>query len=38
LGDFKRGQDMDKYDIESLVMVNYDHGNYSSGNDTLEWV
>lgn len=37
LGDFKRGQDMDKYEIESLVMVNYDHGNYSGGNDTLEW-
>jgi hypothetical protein len=38
LGDFMQGRDMDKYDIEALVMVNYDHGNYSGSNDTLEWV
>jgi len=37
LGDFMRSRDMDKHEIRSLVMANYDLGNYSSGNETLEW-
>jgi hypothetical protein len=27
----------DKYAIETLVMTNYDFGNYSPSNITLEW-
>ena len=27
----------EKYAIETLVMTNYDFGNYSSSSTTLEW-
>ena len=27
----------EKYAIETLVMTNYDFGNYSPSNTTLEW-
>lgn len=27
----------EKYAIETLVMTNYDFGNYSPSNNTLEW-
>ena len=27
----------DKYAIETLVMTNYDYGNYNGNNTTLEW-
>jgi hypothetical protein len=38
LGKFKQGRaDMSKYDIEALVMNNYDFGNYSGSGKTLEW-
>ena len=37
LGDFMLGRDISKYDIEALVMANYDFGNYSSSNITLNW-
>ena len=30
-------QTADKYAIETLVMTNYDFGNYSPSNKTLEW-
>lgn len=28
---------MDKYTIETLVMTNYDFGNYSGSGTTLKW-
>jgi hypothetical protein len=31
------GIDMDKYTIETLVMTNYDFGNYSGSGTTLKW-
>ena len=37
LGDFLKGQRLDRYTLEALVMTNYDFGNYSSGTATLEW-
>jgi len=37
LGNFMLGRDISKYDIEALVMANYDFGNYSSSNITLNW-
>ena len=37
LGDFTLGRDLSKYDIETLVMTNYDYGNYNGNNTTLEW-
>lgn len=37
LGDFLRGDRLDKYAIETLVMTNYDYGNYSGSRDTLSW-
>ena len=37
LGDFLRGQTVDAYTLESLVMTNYDFGNYSGGSATLRW-
>ena len=38
LGSYLQGRlDLDKYAIETLVMTNYDFGNYSGGNDTLIW-
>ena len=27
----------DKHAIETLVMTNYDYGNYNGSNTTLEW-
>jgi hypothetical protein len=27
----------EKYAIETLVMTNYDYGNYNGSNTTLEW-
>ena len=27
----------DKYDIEKLVMTNYDFGNYGYNRETLQW-
>jgi len=37
MGNFILGRDLTKYDIEALVMANYDFGNYSSSNTTLTW-
>jgi hypothetical protein len=37
LGDFTLGRDLSKYDIEALVMANYDFGNYSASYTTLNW-
>ena len=37
LGNFMLGRDISKYDIEALVMANYDFGNYSASYTTLEW-
>jgi len=37
LGAHKQGNSLDKYEIEALVMSNYDHGNYSSTSTTLNW-
>ena len=37
LGNFMLGRDLTKYDIEALVMANYDFGNYSASNTTLNW-
>jgi len=38
LGKYLQGRaDMDKYTIETLVMTNYDFGNYSGGNGALAW-
>jgi len=37
MGNFLLGRDLTKYDIEALVMANYDFGNYSSSNTTLNW-
>ena len=38
LGKYLQGRaDMDKYTIETLVMTNYDFGNYSGSGTTLKW-
>ena len=37
LTDFMLSRDLSKYDIEALVMANYDFGNYSSSSTTLTW-
>ena len=38
LGDYARGgRGIYKYDIERLVMANYEHGNYSHSFVLLEW-
>jgi hypothetical protein len=37
LGDYLRGHRLDTYTLESLVMTNYDFGNYSGGTATLTW-
>ena len=38
LGDYARGgRGFDKYDIERLVMANYEHGNYSHSFVLLNW-
>ena len=37
MGNFLLGRDLTKYDIEALVMANYDFGNYSSSSTTLTW-
>ena len=37
MGSFLLGRDLSKYDIEALVMANYDFGNYSSSSTTLTW-
>jgi hypothetical protein len=37
LGNFLLGRDLSKYDIEALVMANYDFGNYSASYTTLNW-
>lgn len=31
------GRDLSNHAIETLVMTNYDFGNYSSSNTTLTW-
>jgi len=37
LGNFLQNHRLDAYTMESLVMANYDFGNYSSSNTTLNW-
>lgn len=37
LGVFMLGRDLSNHAIETLVMANYDFGNYSPSNTTLEW-
>jgi hypothetical protein len=38
LGKFLQGHRLDRYTLESLVMTNYDFGNYSgNSNNTLAW-
>lgn len=37
LGAFMQSADLDKYTIKTLVMTNYDLGNYSSTSTTLTW-
>lgn len=37
LGNYIMGRDLDKYEIRELVMVNYNYGNYSGSDVTLEW-
>jgi hypothetical protein len=37
LGAYLKGRKLDNYEIENLVMTNYDFGNYSPSNTTLEW-
>lgn len=37
LGKFLQGTKLDRYTLESLVMTNYDFGNYSGSNNTLTW-
>jgi len=37
LGNFLQNHRLDAYTMESLVMTNYDFGNYSSSNTTLNW-
>ena len=35
LGDYLKGRKLDAYTIETLVMANYDNGNYSGSALTL---
>lgn len=37
LGSYLMGRTLDRYAIESLVMTNYDHGNFSRSDETLTW-
>jgi len=37
LGNFLQNHRLDAYTLETLVMVNYDFGNYSSSSTTLTW-
>jgi len=37
LGNFLQNHRLDAYTLEALVMANYDFGNYSSSNITLNW-
>jgi hypothetical protein len=37
LGNYLQKVGLDQHDIEALVMANYDFGNYSSSNTTLNW-
>ena len=37
LGDYICADDLSAYDIEQLVMVNYDFHNYSGSFELLEW-
>jgi len=37
LGNFLQNHRLDAYTMESLVMTNYDLGNYSGSNTTLTW-
>ena len=37
MGNFLLERVISKYDIEALVMANYDFGNYSSSSTTLTW-
>jgi len=37
LGNFLQNHRLDAYTLETLVMTNYDFGNYSGSNTTLTW-
>ena len=37
MGNWLVGRDITNYAIETLVMTNYDYGNYSSSYTTLNW-
>jgi hypothetical protein len=37
LGNYLQNHRLDAYTIEALVMANYDFGNYSGSNTTLNW-
>ena len=37
LGNYLRNSRLDAYTLRSLVMANYDFGNYSGNNETLTW-
>lgn len=37
MGIWLEGRDLTNYAIETLVMTNYDFGNYSPSNTTLDW-
>ena len=37
LGNYLQNHRLDAYTLEALVMANYDFGNYSPSNITLEW-
>ena len=37
LGEYLKRQELDDYTVKSLVMTNYNFGNYSGSLLTLEW-
>lgn len=37
LGEYLKHRELDSYEIEQLVMTNYDFGNYSGSLLTLYW-
>jgi len=37
LGGYLQNHRLDTYTLETLVMTNYDFGNYSGSNTTLTW-
>jgi hypothetical protein len=37
LGNYLQNHRLDAYTLEALVMANYDFGNYSPSNITLNW-